>query len=304
MPVVHSCSDLEPIDAGDIQSLTLDTTNTGYFDRSHGGTDGARITRDGTTENVWFEYAPGSTIDSFRVEGHEHVDAGGRIEFYEWIEGEQGWSQVKPRETPLGDSQGGWVSTEHTGSLSENATRLAIQLTGGSKAWGLQVGCVELVAARSVTPSDWGPGRFVDDCSAVTVIDSGQVGSLAVDTSNIQYFNRPHGGTDGARLTRAGTTENVWFEYAPAGEIDSIRVEGHEHMRAGGRIEFYEQTQGSQDWSWVATDERTIGDHDGDWVSTEHRAELSDGAARLAIQLTGGSESWGLQVGCVELKTR
>jgi len=304
MPIVDNCASLDTIDSGEIDALTVDTANTQYFDRADGGTDGARITRDGTTENAWFEYAPAGQIDAVRVAGHEHVDVGGRIEFHEWTESEQQWSRVSTRETTVGGTDGGWISTEYAANLSDGATRFAIQLVGGSEPWGLQIGRVKLAMGQIPGTSEVGPGRFVDDCSSSSAIDSGQVDALTVDRSNTRYFDRQHGGTDGARLTRDRTTENVWFEYAPAGEIESIRVEGHESMRAGGRIEFYEWIESEQRWSRITPRQTRLGTDEGGWLSTEHTADLSDGATRFAIQLTGSSESWGLQVGCVELQTK
>ncbi|AWB26665.1 cellulase family glycosylhydrolase [Halococcoides cellulosivorans] len=144
--VVDPCADTSMLaEASDLDALTTDTTNPEYFVRPDGEADDARINRS-AAEDVAMVYRVDGDLLDLAVEFHENASEGGDIEYYESTDGGASWQAVEVRRTEYSPpSSGGWSSQLHSKTgFSEGVDRVKLVLTGGSAAWAVQVGTVEL----------------------------------------------------------------------------------------------------------------------------------------------------------------
>jgi mannan endo-1,4-beta-mannosidase len=301
---VDECTSLDKLaEATNEDALGIDTSNPQFFDRPNGGSNSARITRDETTESVRLGYDLGGGLDAIRVETHRKRTQGGSMTVLESTDGGESFSSVETEHSEFGDvGAGNWVATTHTAKLSTSTDRVAIELGGGNRAWSPQIGRVVIQTGdpdQPDPPAD--PDAFVDECSDLDQLASStNSDGLQVDTSNHQSFDRPNGGTNGARLARNEPTDRSRLVYDLGEELEEFRVESHRQTDAGGDVTFLASTDGGESFFPVDTDVQEFGDvGDGNWVARNHRSELSTGTDRLAIELSGGAEAWSPQIGRV-----
>jgi len=304
---VDECTNLVDLASGaDSEPLRVDTSNTRYFDRPNGGLNGSRITRKDTTDRTRVLYDLETELDSFRVETHRNGDAGGEVRFLASTDGGQSFEPVETEESEFGDvGDGEWVAINHNATLPAGTDQLAIDLVGGSKPWSPQIGRVIIETGAASSPDEpTNEDAFVDECGDLDELtDAADRDILRIDTSNPGYFDRPNGGSNGARITRDGTTSKARLVYSLDREIDAVRVESHMNYRAVGQLTFLESTDGGESYATIATEDSTFGDIGaGNWVATNHEATLSDGADRFAIELSGGNQPWSPQIGRVILE--
>jgi hypothetical protein len=145
------------------------------------------------------------------------------------------------------------------------------------------------------------PDAFVDECANLDdLTDGADMDILGVDTNTPKYFDRPNGGSNGARITRNGTTETARLEYDLGTELEAVRVESHRNFRTGGDVTFLESTDGGDSYTTVDTEDSEFGTvGSGNWNAVAHKANLSEGADRFAIELANGKKPWSPQIGRV-----
>jgi hypothetical protein len=134
---VDDCTDLETTAFGtDAERLTVDTTNTRFFDRPDGTTDGARITRSESGDARLVYKVPGDarlvTVEFHRHEAHE-------CELL--IDGRSARRTFKGSVEQYGDTEGSWINERHT--MDGVGNRVVLTITGGSAPWAGQIGHVE-----------------------------------------------------------------------------------------------------------------------------------------------------------------
>jgi len=135
--------------------------------------------------------------------------------------------------------------------------------------------------------------RFVDDCADLSNTDPGtDVDRLTVDTTNSQYFERPDGSTDAARITRTDT-DNAELTYTIPGSKQQMTVEFYRHEQHGGKL----LLNGRPIESFRRGGRRRH-DAGGGWIHEKHHISEVPPVQRLTI--TGGSKSWASQLGRVE----
>jgi len=133
----------------------------------------------------------------------------------------------------------------------------------------------------------------IDDCSNLnqTAFDT-DTDRLTVDRSNPQYFERPDGSADEARITRTDT-DDATFVYKVPGETEYLTIEFHRHVEHGGELLVDERPIQAHDGGRV----RRYGESDG-WIHELY--ELKSPANLSTITITGGSRAWGSQIGHIE----
>jgi len=149
--LTDDCSDPSTLALGsDTDRLTVDTTNTRFFERPDGATDGARITRT-TTEDAQLIYkvpgVPGHPTNplpekTVTVEFHRHQQYGGEL----LVDGRPAdYSHPANSRTgtieQYGSTDGGWIHELHT--LKPVGNKSTLTITGGQKEWASQIGRVE-----------------------------------------------------------------------------------------------------------------------------------------------------------------
>jgi mannan endo-1,4-beta-mannosidase len=304
---VDECETLDELaGSADADALRVDTSNPKFFDRPNGNLNDARITRNGTTGTARLVYDIEDWIGAVRFESHRNRSAGGEVSLFASTDGGGSFSTVDTDRSEFGDvGEGGWVATDHKAALPAGVDRIAIELAGGEEAWSPQVGRVVLepssLTDEPAEPDD--PEAIVDECETLDELDgSADADALRVDTSNPEFFDRPNGTLNDARITRDGTTDNARLVYDIDSEIEAVQFEAHRNPSAGGRVILLESTDGGGSFSVVETRRNEFGDSDGSgWVATQHRPDLSEDVDRIAIELNGGEEAWSPQVGRVIL---
>jgi len=131
--------------ASDEWDLAVDTTNRQYFPTQDGRTDGERIVRSDTTDDVAVAYELPDDVRSFTARFHTHADAAGEIAVYESADGGDSWAPVETTVSSDGESEADWTLHQlSVSSVSEQVLDVKLVLTDGTDPWSPQLGHVSI----------------------------------------------------------------------------------------------------------------------------------------------------------------
>jgi len=136
-------------------------------------------------------------------------------------------------------------------------------------------------------------GAVIDDCSDLqtTAFDT-DTDQLTIDRSNPEYFQRPDGGSDEARITRT-STDDATLVYKVPGNPEYLTIEFHRHVEHGGELRIDEQPIHAHARGRI----RRYGRNDG-WIHERYELKWPENLSTITI--TGGSRAWGSQIGRIE----
>lgn len=204
--LVDDCSDLNTLDgSSDTGSLTVDTSNSSYFERPDGTSDGGRITRSGTTADTNIVYAPGSDLADGTAEFHWHDSEGGDVVVEESTDGGSTWQSASTSWSSYGGTDASWHHEEISISFRSGADRVRFVLTGGSSAWSGQLGHVSL---------NYGSGSGDGTTTQTLEAENGTLDGVTTSTSRSGYSGS--GYVTG--FDNSGDSVTVSFDAAESGD--------------------------------------------------------------------------------------